>query len=334
METKTCNKCKKEKPISEFRHDKYSKDGYTTRCKYCIDHKYKNICQICNKEFFGSHKNQKYCSNKCKGISENNNVIFNCDYCGKSSKMCYAEYYKEGKKNHYCSKECKDKHHSELIKGENHPNWNGGNIICNCDYCGKQIEKCLSEYNKHEKHFCSYECLGKYKSINCIGENSYNWKGGRSVGYNYIQSFLRKNIRKNWNENSINVQNKKCLLTGLEYDCVHHLYGFSNILQETFYNLNIELKHNPKDYTLNELESLKNECIKLHKKYNLGVCIKTELHERFHMIYGFKNNTKEQFKEFIKRYFSGEFDSNLENKLKSTNSKTNYKEAIKIFDLL
>jgi len=35
MDTKVCNNCKIEKPLSEFHRDKYTRDGYTTICKKC-----------------------------------------------------------------------------------------------------------------------------------------------------------------------------------------------------------------------------------------------------------------------------------------------------------
>ena len=71
---KQCRKCKQLKLIKHFRNDKYTKDGKTSRCKYCIDHKYKNICPICGKEFYGSHKNQTFCSNACKGKSNEKQI--------------------------------------------------------------------------------------------------------------------------------------------------------------------------------------------------------------------------------------------------------------------
>ena len=41
-----CTKCKEMLPTTRFRRDKYSKTGYTCRCKECIDRKYKNTSFI------------------------------------------------------------------------------------------------------------------------------------------------------------------------------------------------------------------------------------------------------------------------------------------------
>jgi hypothetical protein len=296
---KQCSKCKQIKTINEFRKDKYSKDGYTTRCKYCIDHKYKNICLQCGKEFFGSHIKQKLCSKECSGKYNTKQVKFNCDCCGKDSTMCEAEFYREGKSHHYCSKECKDSHHSELISNQNHPNWKGGNIISKCDYCGKEISYNLQREERSKHHYCSTECSGKHKAIINRGENSYNWKGGSSYKYNTISSLLRNSTIDKWREDSINSSNGKCVASGLPYDCVHHLYGFNFILSELLDITKIELKDKTSDYTESEIITLKETCLELHYKYGLGVCLTNDIHEEFHKIYGYGDNTPEQFKEFL-----------------------------------
>ena len=36
METKICNKCGRELPITEFMHNHLSKDGYMSTCKACV----------------------------------------------------------------------------------------------------------------------------------------------------------------------------------------------------------------------------------------------------------------------------------------------------------
>lgn len=296
---KQCKKCHEIKDASEFRKDKYTKDGYTTRCKYCIDHKYKNICEYCGKYFLGSHKSQRFCSKECSGKNKTKQIIFNCDYCNKESTMGEAEFYKEGKLNHYCSKECKDKHHSKLISNENHPNWKGGNIISKCDYCEKEINYNIQREERSKNHYCSTECAGKHKSIINRGENSYNWKGGSSYKYNAIASLLRNSTIDKWREDSVNSSNGKCVISGKQYDCVHHLYGFNLILNELLNITNIELKNKVSDYTDDEIIKLKDICLGLHYKYGLGVCLTDELHEEFHKIYGYGNNTKEQFQEFL-----------------------------------
>jgi hypothetical protein len=57
---------------------------------------------------------------------------------------------------------------------------------------------------------------------------------------------------------------------------------------------------------------LENEVVRLHYNYPMGVCLRKDIHKLFHVLYGSKNNTPEQFNEFQKRYELGEFDC-LEN---------------------
>lgn len=65
------------------------------------------------------------------------------------------------------------------IKNFNHPNFKGGKINFNCEYCGKIILRYKSEI-KNKKHiFCTKKCYGKWSSINKNGINAYNYKGGK-----------------------------------------------------------------------------------------------------------------------------------------------------------
>ena len=304
---KMCSKCKNIKTINNFRKDKYSKDGFTSRCKYCIDHKYRNICQYCGKEFYGSHKNQKFCSKKCMGLSNINQIKYNCDYCGKECSCIKAEYYKNNKKHHYCSVECASIHGGILRSGENHHNWKGEYFIYNCDYCGKEISIHEDPHELNKKyHYCSMECLGKHRSIINKGENNPNYKDGNSVFEAKVMSFFRNSTIEEWRNESIKNCNGKCVLTGEDFQCVHHLYSHSNIVKDTFKQMNIDINdiENLSNETIFEL---KNMVLKNTFKYGLGVCLTKKIHKLFHSIYGYGNNTKEQFEEFKERYKNGEF---------------------------
>jgi len=58
----------------------------------------------------------------------------------------------------YCSQECFGKAHSEKMSGENHPLWKGGEIECECDYCG---ETYYEPPSKSDRPYCSSKCAGK-----------------------------------------------------------------------------------------------------------------------------------------------------------------------------
>jgi hypothetical protein len=61
MDTKVCNKCKKEKPISEFYKNRTMRDGYTSQCKECI-----KLTYINNKDEILKHQRESYHKNKYK----------------------------------------------------------------------------------------------------------------------------------------------------------------------------------------------------------------------------------------------------------------------------
>jgi len=143
--------------------------------------------------------------------------------------------------------------------------------------------------------------------------------------YKKLLDYVRGNILE-WKLKSIKECNYKCIITGLRFDDIHHLYSLRNIVKE------VVLKHKDKfylrldKYTQEELNIIVYDSIVLHmNKYGLGVCLNRKIHTLFHKKYGYWNSTKEQFEEFKERYYKGEFDNELEEKLKS---KGKLKEAI------
>lgn len=51
---------------------------------------------------------------------------------------------------------------------------------------------------------------------------------------------------------------------------------------------------------------LSEKIIEIHFRHPLGVCLKENVHQLFHQIYGQTNNTPEQFYEFVDRINSGD----------------------------
>ena len=134
-------------------------------------------------------------------------------------------------------------------------------------------------------------------------ENHYFWKGGISPLHNYLRDKIIQ-----WKKDSMKECNYKCVITGIRFDDIHHLYGFDLILNELLQELNLELKEIISNYNDEELILLENKCIELHNKYPLGVCLEKNIHKLFHKVYGGGSNTPEQFEEFKTRLKSGEFD--------------------------
>lgn len=134
------------------------------------------------------------------------------------------------------------------------------------------------------------------------GEKNPNWKGG----FSELNSILRDSISE-WKKNSMIASNYKCVVTNKRFDVVHHLYGFDKIFDEIFENLNIEKRRFINEYEDTELMLIKNECVRLHNVYGVGVCLTGNIHSLFHKIYGYGENNVEQFNEFKEDYINGKY---------------------------
>lgn len=85
-------------------------------------------------------------------------------------------------------------------------------------------------------------------------------------------------------------------LTGSDKFDVHHLYPVNQIISDILYELDFENK-NIDEYTSEELDLITK---KYHEKQNkyLGVCVRQDIHNLFHSIYG-DTSTKEQWEQFV-----------------------------------
>lgn len=128
------------------------------------------------------------------------------------------------------------------------------------------------------------------------GKENPNWQGGISELYEH----LRRNIGE-WKIASMKECDYKCVITGERFDDIHHTYSFMSIIHDTLNNLNLPVKEYICEYNDEELLLIEKECMRIHM-LNLGVCLKREIHQDFHSIYGNKNNTKLQFEEFKNKY--------------------------------
>lgn len=127
------------------------------------------------------------------------------------------------------------------------------------------------------------------------GSGNPSWKGGST----HLNKILRKNIVE-WKKESMVSCDWKCVITGSKKYKIHHIYNFSNIMEEALVSLSLERSVRLGEYTDEEIVLINEKVIELHKKYGLGVCLEDSLHEEFHSIYGREDNTYEQFCEYYK----------------------------------
>lgn len=96
----------------------------------------------------------------------------------------------------------------------------------------------------------------------------------------------------------------KCVLTGSKDFQIHHLYSFNRIIKDLCDSGKIEYKDFT-DYTQEELNRITEIFIEEHNKYPLGVCVRKDIHELFHRVYGKHNNSKSQWDKFCNDYRNG-----------------------------
>jgi len=110
-----------------------------------------------------------------------------------------------------------------------------------------------------------------------------------------LNYYLRRHSH-GWRKNSIESCNNRCVLTGSEDFEVHHLYPVNQIISDLLFELNLENK-NIDDYTEEELSLITDKFKEKQNEY-LGVCIRQDIHNLFHSIYG-DAATKEDWDQFV-----------------------------------
>lgn len=116
-----------------------------------------------------------------------------------------------------------------------------------------------------------------------------------------LTTYLRGKLFK-WKQDSIKNCNYKCVITGERFDNIHHIYGFNLIFDEFISTYNVPIHKSILSYSNDELKDLTEKFITIHNKYPLGLCLRKDIHEKFHDIYGYGYNTPEQWYEFQKHY--------------------------------
>lgn len=173
-----------------------------------------------------------------------------------------------------------------------------------CFICKKHVTEGVQKTNykniQRSKNVCIY----------CHSECVRELYGGNSPSA--LTTYLRRNMSRSWKNKSMKECDYKCVISNKRFDDIHHLYSFNSIVYEAINNVNMDTYDDIELYTDKQLFKITREVNRLHKLYPLGVCLTKEIHTLFHNIYGYGNNTPEQFKEFKARLKLGEFNDFLE----------------------
>lgn len=284
----------------------------------------KNLCKNCGKEFNGK-VNQKCCSRKCSNELKFPKVITKCDYCGK--KIEKRPYEIERSKHHYCSSECRSKHQKLTLKGESNPNFKKANIDVKCSNCGKKINilKCTiknSDGTTKKNFYCSQICKAEYQKKILKKESNPNFKGGDincscdNCGKEINVKRHRYKIHKyHYCSQDCKAKHQQVILVGknnpfykldlseedrVKLRCIDGYNTWRRLVYERD-NYTCQCCSNDKGGNLeaHHLDGY-NWCKEKRTNVDNGVTLCEICHNKFHNLYGFGDNKKEQFEEFMK----------------------------------
>lgn len=238
----------------------------------------------------------------------------NCEKCGSYEFEMRPHDFLRGQRCPLCGKLLKNKNKSLSFNYLTEYYSKFGCTLLSTEECYKNNKSILTYKCKcgrtYSSSFIAFQLSHRCKICaieNNKRENHYNWKGGISP----LHEHLRKHIYM-WKKDSMNFFKCKCCLTNSQDVIVHHLFkNFSEIAEESLFELNLPIHNEINQYTGEELNLLNSKILELHYKYGLGIVINENIHKLFHSEYSYKNNTVKQFKEFITRLELGEFNDFL-----------------------
>lgn len=122
-------------------------------------------------------------------------------------------------------------------------------------------------------------------------------------GYNDLAEYIRGRLIP-WIRQVKCNNNFTCALTGKKSNIVvHHIRGFNLILNEAIDQINFPIYDNVSDYQDEQLDQIFNIFYSLQESYKDYICVTESVHKQFHSIYGYGNNTEEQWEEFVSIYY-------------------------------
>ena len=116
--------------------------------------------------------------------------------------------------------------------------------------------------------------------------------------YSDLSNFIRGNIYE-WKKRSMQNCNYKCVVTGDRFDDIHHIFSVNILIQETMNKIHLPSKKSFQDYSLDELDLILSTFISVQNSYPLDVCLRRDIHDLFHKIYGYGDNNLEQWNDFL-----------------------------------
>ena len=153
----------------------------------------------------------------------------------------------------------------------------------------------------------SYDELSEYlgRTILAIKERMYILdlhKPMEIAGYGNLYNYVRQRLVP-WRNKIREENNYTCEITGVRTNIiVHHIRSFNLLLDECIDMLDFPVYDDFSLYTQEQLDKFTESFLELQDYYDLYVCVSENVHKKFHRIYGYGDNTKEQWDEFISNY--------------------------------
>lgn len=204
--------------------------------------------------------------------------------CGKEFEKVFGSFRKGQKQ----CKECGRKKGSEKLKKR---------VVVNCSQCGKEME-IIKRDTIYNHHFCSQECHNKWKSIRMTG-NKIN--EGRFLTNDIKEKISKANKGRYLGSNSPRYNHD---LTDEERERGRKILGYQEFIKEVYKRDNYTCQKcgdnkggNLVAHHLNGYDTFKEQ----RTDVNNGVTLCNVCHKEFHSLYGYGNNTKEQYEEWISK---------------------------------
>ena len=122
------------------------------------------------------------------------------------------------------------------------------------------------------------------------------------ANYNNLYNYVRQRLVP-WRNKVREERGYVCELTGsMSNIIVHHTRSFNLLLEECVDMLNFPIFDDFSEYTQEQLDDFVNAFLELQEHYCAYVCITENVHKKFHSIYGYGDNTQEQWDEFVSNY--------------------------------
>lgn len=295
-------------------HEQY----YTTAtCSYCKK-EYEVLTSTYNQSKEGLHFCSRECSSSYMKETKSSKETFICENCGKEL-IKNKNTYNPKAKHHFCSTTC---------AGEFNTKQN--TITLTCSQCRQEFARPKSAFKEAEHYFCSQKCRTEYTREH---NKKYCSKCGKEMPKNRQKNLCseclaeerhnEKYIKFNCAYCSKESERLKAHTKGEILFCSQECMGLYRRIDPTKLS---DVSKDPKivDWSKKVISKFDNTCIKCGKHfdkglnahhlnskdwdkdniYNVdnGVPLCNECHQDYHMLYGYGNNTEEQFLEWYNEY--------------------------------